>query len=202
MLQARRIWWFAVHPHLLNPLSMVNSMLTQFQLRTWTPFPTLNTLKTSQTCSLNHCHLLCDGRKHTLAHVLHLAITLLNHGNAMLTVSLGRTYNTHPTTRLRRMRGTNRSSMRSRRRASGHTMPMCWRKNIPHCVSQPPKTRMASRSSWLACQMIRLSRSGNYTLSKIWNGMIITNALSNTGVETSSKPGDGWCGSQSISSII
>jgi hypothetical protein len=29
------------------------------------------------------------------------------------------------------------------------------------------KNGMASRSSWLACQMIRLSGSGNYTLSRI-----------------------------------
>jgi len=29
------------------------------------------------------------------------------------------------------------------------------------------KNRMASRSLWLACQMIRLSGSGNYTLSRI-----------------------------------
>jgi len=52
---------------------------------------------------------------------------------------------------------------------------------------QASKTRIASRSSWLPCQMIRLSGSGNYTLSRISDGMTITNALSNTGVETSSK---------------
>jgi len=53
------------------------------------------------------------------------------------------------------------------------------------------KMGMVSRSSWLACQMIRLSGSGNYILSRLWDGMRITNALSNTGVEISSKAWDG-----------
>jgi len=44
--------------------------------------------------------------------------------------------------------------------------------------------------------MIRLSGSGNYTRSRIWDGMTMTNALSNTGVETSSKAWGGWCSSQ------
>jgi hypothetical protein len=35
--------------------------------------------------------------------------------------------------------------------------------------------------------MIRLTGSGNYTLSRICDGMTITNGLSNTGVETSLK---------------
>jgi len=39
----------------------------------------------------------------------------------------------------------------------------------------------------LACQMIRLSGSGNYTLSRRCDGMTITNVQSNTGVETSSN---------------
>jgi len=44
--------------------------------------------------------------------------------------------------------------------------------------------------------------SGNYTVSRIWNGMTITNALSNTGVKTSSKAWDGWWGSHRTPSII
>ena len=53
------------------------------------------------------------------------------------------------------------------------------------------KTGISSRSSWLACQMIRLSGSGKFTLSRIFNGMTITKALSDTGVQTSSKARDG-----------
>jgi len=60
---------------------------------------------------------------------------------------------------------------------------------------------MASRSSWLPCQIIMLSGSGNYTLLRRWDGMMITNALSNTGVETSSTAWDGWCGSQPMPGI-
>jgi len=57
----------------LNPLSVVNSTATKIQSKTWTCFPTSNTLKTSQTQSLNHCHLLCCRGKHTpvLGVVLH-----------------------------------------------------------------------------------------------------------------------------------
>jgi len=109
--------------------------------------------------------------------------------------ALRRTYKTIPTTHLRRMKSTNISSVGSRRRAWRSTMTTCWRKKTPLCVSQASTMGIASRSSWLACQMIRHSGSGNYTLSRIWDGMTITNALSNTGVETSSKAWDGWCGS-------
>jgi len=61
---------------------------------------------------------------------------------------------------------------------------------------------MASRSWWLACQMIRFSGGGNYTLSNLWDGMTTNNALSNTGVETSSKTWDGCCSSQPTLSIF
>jgi len=37
----------------------------------------------------------------------------------------------------------------------------------PICIPQASKTRMASRRAWLPCLMIRVSRSGNYTLSRI-----------------------------------
>jgi len=40
--------------------------------------------------------------------------------------------------------------------------------------------------------MIRRSWSWNYTLSRTWDWMTITNALSNTGVESSSKAWDSW----------
>jgi len=49
--------------------------------------------------------------------------------------------------------------------------------------------------------MIRLSGSGNYTLWRIWDGITTTNGLSNSGVETSSKARDGWCGSQPMPTI-
>jgi len=55
---------------------------------------------------------------------------------------------------------------------------------------------MASRCRLLAYQIIRLTRSRNYTLSMIWDGMTITNALSNAWSETSSRAWDGSSGGQ------
>jgi len=197
----QRIWLFPAHPNGLNLLSVVNSTRAKIQSETWTRFLTSNTFKTSQTWGLNHRHLLCRGLNHTPAPALRWAITLLSHGNATLSVALGRTYRTIPSTRLRRVKSTNISSVGSRRRVWTRTMTMCWRKNTPLCVSQASKMGIGSRSSWLTSQMIRLSESGNYTLSRIWNGMTITNRLSNTGVETSSKAWDDWCGSLPAPSI-
>jgi len=125
----------------------------------------------------------------------------LSQGNAMLRVALRRRYRTIPTTCLGHVKRKNRSSVGSGRRVWRHTMTTCWRKKTPLCVSQASTMGMAFRTWWLAWQMIRLSRSGNYTLSRIWYGMTITNALSNTGVETSSKAWAGWCGSQPTPSI-
>ena len=173
-LLARRIWLFAARPDALNPLSIMNSTLTKIQSITWTSFPTSNSLNTSQTRGLNHCHLLCRSRKHTPVPVLCWEITSLSHGNAMLRVSLRRTYKTIPTICLRRMKSTNISSVRSRRRAWRRTMTMCWRKKTPLCDSQASKMRMASRSLWLTCQLIWLLGSGNFTLSRIRNGITIT----------------------------
>jgi len=202
-LHSRRIWPFAVRLNALIPLSVVNSMLTKIQSKTWTHFPTSNTLTTSQTRSLNHHHhLLRRGWHNTPAPALRWAIALLSHWNATLRVSLRRTSKTIPTTPLWRVKSTNISSVGWRRRAWRRTMTTCWRKKTPLCVSQASKTGIASRSSWLACQMICLSGSGNYTLSRIWNGMTITNAISTTGVDTSSKAWDGWWGSQHMPSIV
>jgi len=50
--------------------------------------------------------------------------------------------------------------------------------------------------------MIMLWVIGNYMLSRIWDGLTITIAISITGVETSSNEWDGWCGSQPMPSII
>ena len=198
----QRIWLFAGCHNTLNPLRVVNSTLTKNQSKTWMRFPTSNTFNTSQTRNLNHHHhLLCHRRKHTPAPVLYCGITLPNHGNATRWVALRRTYRTIATTRLRPVKSTNICSVGSRSRVWRRTMTMCWRKKTPHGVSQVSKMGMASRSSWLACQVIRLSRSGNHTLSRIWDGMTITNGLSNTGVETSSKAWNGWCGSQPMPGI-
>jgi hypothetical protein len=46
------------------------------------------------------------------------------------------------------------------------------------------QTGMACSSSGLACPMIRLLGSGDYTPSRIRDEMTINNGLSNTGVET------------------
>jgi len=200
-LKLQRIWLFAVRSDGLNPLSVVDSTQTKIQSKTWTRFPTSNTLKSWQTRSLNHCHLPCRGRTHTPVPALRWSITLLSHGNATLSVALIWTYRTIPTTHLWWVKSTNISSVGSRRRVWRRTMTTCWRKKTPLCVSQASKTGRASRSWWLACQMIKLSGSGNYTLSRIWDGMTITNGLSNTGVETSAKAWDGWCGSQPMPSI-
>jgi len=192
----------AARPDALNLLSVVCSTLAKIQSKCWTHFPTLNTLKTSQTGSLNHRHLLRPARKHTIGPVLCWVITLLSHGNVMLRVALRQTYKAIPNTRLPCLKCTNISSVGSRRSAWRRTMTMCWKKNRPLCVSQASKPGMASRSLWITCPMIRLSRSGNCTLSRTWDGMTITNALSNTGVNTSSKAWDGWCSSQLTPSIL
>jgi hypothetical protein len=60
---------------------------------------------------------------------------------------------------------------------------------------------MASKSLWLACQIIRLWGSGNYTLLMIWYRMTHSNALSNTGFKTSLKVWNGWCSSQPTPTI-
>jgi len=195
-LRGRRIWLFTVCPDAFNPLSVVNWMLSKIQFKTWTQFPTSNMLTTSQTRRFNLRHLLCRGRKYTLVPALGWSITLPSHGNATLRVTLRGTYNTIPTTHLQHVKSTNLSSVGSRRNAWRRTMTMCWRRETLLCVSKASKTEMACRSWWVACQIIRLSGSGNYTLSRIWDGMTITNAQSNTGVEILSKACDGWCGSQ------
>jgi len=171
------------------------------QLKTWTCFRTLNIVKTSQTRSVNHHRHLCCRQKHIPVPALRWAIALLSQGSTTLKVALRRTFRTIPTTCLRSVKSTNISSVGSRRRVWRSSMAMCWRKNTPLWVSQASKTGMASWFLWLACQMIRLSGSGNYTLSRIWDRITITNGLSNTGVETSWKAWDDWCSSQPTPSI-
>jgi len=202
MLHARRIWLFAVCPEMLNALCIVNSTFTMIQSKTGTHFRIFNTLETSQPCSLNHHYHICRWRKLTVVQVLRWAIRLVSHGNVMLSVALKRTYKTIPTTILRHVKSTNISSVGWRSTRWRRTTTMYWRKKSPLCVSQPSKTGMVSSSSWLACKMIRLTGSGNRTLSRIWNRMTITNTLSNTIVETLSKTWDGWCGSQPTLSIL
>jgi len=201
-LHTRRIWLFASWPHALSLLSIVISMLTKIQSKTWTYFPTSNTLEPLPTRSLNHCQLSCRGRKHCPLPALHWASTLPSHGNAALGVVLRGTYKTIPTTRLRCVKSTNISVVGSRARAIKCTVRMCWRKKTPLRVSEASKEGIACRSLWQACQMIRLSWSGNYTLSRIWDGMSITNALSNTGVKTSSKAWHGRCGSEPTPTML
>jgi len=179
----------------------MNSTLTKIQFKTGTRFPTSNTLKASQTLSLNHRHLLGRGRKHIPALVLCQAIPLLSYGITTIRVALRQTYRTIPTTRLQHLKSTNISSVGSSRRVWRRTMTTCWRKKTALCVCQASKMGMVSRNSWLEFQMISLSGSGNYTLSSLWDGMTITNALSNTAVKTSSKAWDGWYGSQHTPSI-
>jgi len=194
-------WLYAARPDALNPLSVMHWTVTKIQLKTWTRFLTLNKWKISQTRSLNHRHLLCRGRICTQAPALRWSIALLRHVNATLRDASRRTYTTLSTTPLRRLKSINISCVGSRRKAWRCTMKTCWRKKTLLWVSQASKMGMASRSSWLACLMIRLLGSGNYTLLRIWDGMTITNALSNSGVEISSKAWDGGCGSQPMPSI-
>jgi len=201
-LHARRIWLFAARPDGFNPLSIMNSRPTKIQSKTWTWFPSSNTLNTSTTWSINHSHLFCGGQKHTLALVLRGAIMLLSHANPMLRVVLRQTYKTISSTCLQLVKSSNIPNVGSISRAWRHTMTMCWRKKTPLCVSQALKTGTSSRTSWLAYQIIRLSGSGNYTLSRIWHRMTITNALSNTVVKTSSKASDSWCCSQPTPSVL
>ena len=166
-LNARKIWIFSARPDTLNPLRVVNWMLTKIQLNTSTGFPTSNTSKTSHTQGLNHRYLLYRGQKHTPALELRWAITLLSHGNVMLSVALRRTYKTIPTTHLQRLESTHISSVVSRRRAWRRTMTTFWRRETPLRVSQTSIRGIASKTSWLACEMISFSGSGNSTLVTI-----------------------------------
>ena len=161
---------------------------------TWTHFPTSKMLKTSQRRSLNNRHL-CLGLKYTPAPVLCWSIASLSHGNPTLRAGLRQTYETIPTTCLRRVNSTDISSVWSSRRAWRRNMTTCWRQKTLLCVSQASKTGIMSMRLLLACQMIKLSGSGNYSLSRIWDVMTINNSLSNTGIETSSTAWDCWCGS-------
>jgi len=201
-LHTRRIGLLVARPNVLKWLSVVNSTVTMIQSKTWMRFPTSITLNRAQTRSLNHRRLLPLWWKHTSAQVRHRAITLLRRRNATLTVASGRTYITIPTTCLPHMKSTTISSVGSRRRAWRRTMTMCWRKETPLWVAQASKMGIASRSSWLACPMMRLSGRRNCTLPRIWDGMTIPNAQSTTGVGTSSIPWDGWCGSQPTPSFL
>jgi len=127
-IKLRRIWLLAARPDALNPLSIVNWTLRNIHSKTWTRFPSSNTLKTSQTRSLKHRHLRCCRRIHTPVLALHRAITLLSHGNTTLRVALRQTYRTIPTTCLRHVKSSNISSVGSRRRVWRHTMTTGWRK--------------------------------------------------------------------------
>jgi len=186
-LHARRIWVFTVRPDVFHLLSVVNSSITKFLSKAWTWFSTSNRLKTLHTRSLNHRHLLGCRRNASPAPALSWVITLVRYGNIMLWIAWGRTYNTIPTTCSRSVNNTNIAIVGSRRRVWIRTMIKFWRKKTPLCVSQPSKTEMASRSLQLTFQTIGLLGSGNYTLSRKWDGMANTNTFSNAGVQTSSK---------------
>ena len=154
-------------------------------------------MRTSQTRGLNHHHhISCCGRKHTPAPAHHWVISLLGHGYATLWVALRRNYKTIPATQIQHVKSTNLSSVWLRRWAWRCTMTTCRRKETLLSLSWASQTGMASRSLWPAGQIIRLFGSGNYTISRIYNGLTLTNGLSNTAVETSSTPWDGRCGSQ------
>ena len=114
-LHSRKIYLLAERPNTLNLLSVLNSTLKKIQSKTWMRFPTSNTLKTSQTCSLTHRHR-SRTRKYTPALALRCSITMLSHGNTTLSVALRGTYRSIPTTRLRLVKSTNISSVGSRRR--------------------------------------------------------------------------------------
>jgi len=165
-------------------------------------FPTWNTLKPLRAWSLNHHHRLCLTLTHTPVPVLHWKVILLSHGNETLRVALRPTSRTILTTRQRPVKSTNISTVGSWTRVLRRTMTTCWRKNSALCISQASKPGMTSRSSWPACQIIRLLGSRIYTGSRIWDGMTFTDALLIAGVETFSKAWDGGSGSQPMLSIL
>jgi hypothetical protein len=74
-LRTRRICLFIVCPNVLNPLSVVDSLLTMIQSKTWTHFPTTNMLKVLCSWSLNFRHFLCCEQKSTPPPVLPRLIT-------------------------------------------------------------------------------------------------------------------------------
>jgi len=175
-------------PDGMSPLCIVHSTLRKIQSKTSMRCPTSNTVYTLQTRYLNHCHPLCRGRQYTPALALRWAI------GTQRSVLLWDQPTNNPYYPSRPVKSTNISSVGSRRYAWILTMTTCWREQTPHCVSEASKMGMALTSPCLGFQQIRLSGSGNYTLLRIWDGMTITNTLSNTVVETSSKALDAWCG--------
>jgi len=190
-----RIWLFEERPDSFNPLGVGNSMLTKFRQK-------LRRVSLPQTSWKHHIlgvpttatSAAVDGnipwcrrsaeRSHYWAMGTWCSGMLWDEANKQI-----------PTTRLRRMKSSNISSLRSWTSVWEHTRPTCWRKETPLCISQALRTGMVSRSWWLACRMISLSGSENCTLPRIWDGMTISNGLLHTGVETSPKAWDGWCGS-------
>jgi len=200
-LHTTRIRLLAALHDAVKLLSLLNPRLKNIQSNTWTCFLISNSLKSLQTRSLNQYHQLQCRRKYIPVPALRRVITLLSHEYTLLRVALRRTYKTLPASHMRRQKSTNISSVRSGRRAWRRTMTTYWRKKTPLCISQSSQMWMASRSLWLASLMIRLSGSDNYSLSNIWDGMNIHNALSNTGDESSSIVWDGCKGSQPTLSI-
>jgi len=201
MFDTRKLWLFSACPDALTPLSLMNSMLQKIQLTTWMCLPTLKTLKTLHTHWFNHHHILFWTEKHTPVAAFCWAFRSLSHWNTTFRVTLNPTYNTIHTTELQYVNSTNINSLGSRGRERRNTTSMWWRKKILLCMSKPSEMGMASSRYWLACVIMRLSGSGNYTLSTIWDWMTITNALSDTWVETCSNVYDGWYGSQPIPTI-
>jgi len=200
-LHARRNCLFAERPDTLNLPSVMSSTLGKMQSSHGTHFPTSNRFKSRQARNLNHLHLLWPGPNHTPPLSLRCVIASQCNLTATLRVALRQTYNRIPTDYVWRMKKTNIRSVESRRRVWWRTMATCWRQKTPLRLSRSFETGMPSRSLQQACQMIGLSGSWNYTLSMIWAGMSINNALSNTGVETSSKAWDARCGTQPMPSI-
>jgi hypothetical protein len=191
-LHARRIWPSAARPDTLYMPCMVYWTQSKIESKTETLVATSNLLKISQIRSLDHRDLLCRGQTHTLAPVLHWAMTLLSHGNAMLMVALRQNCRSIPTTCLWGVKSTNISGVESRKSVWRHTMRMFARKITQICVSEASKMRIASRSLWLAWQMIQLSGSGNYTLSRIAEAMTITHTPSYTWLQISLNELDAW----------
>lgn len=196
LFHIERIWQFTKCLKVLNPLSVMNSILTNIQLKTGIGFPTSDIAKTWCTRNLNCCNLQYRSLKHSLALVHCRATTLLSPQNMTLMVALWQTCKTISTSQLAHMKSTNISSVESRRSVSEYNMTTCWTKKPLYCNAQASKTGKASISSWLPCQIIRHLRSGNYTLWRMCNRMTINNSLSTTRIETSSHTYDGWCGRQ------
>jgi hypothetical protein len=71
-------------PQRIEPTQCHQFNINKDSVEAFESFPYLEHIETSQTCSHNHCHLLCCGQKSTPVPAHRFSSTLMNLGNATL----------------------------------------------------------------------------------------------------------------------